>query len=53
MTDQQIAQGVVPTPSTITVQGSQQLLPKLAFAAYDGTGAAGDFLPVIKFIGPS
>jgi hypothetical protein len=53
VTDQQIAQGTGPTPSTITVQGSQQLLPKLAFAAFDGTGAAGDFLPVVKFIGPA
>jgi len=52
MTDQQIAPGKGPTPISITVQGSQELLPKLAFAAYDGTGAAGDFLPVIEFIGP-
>lgn len=52
MTDQQIAQGAGPTPVAITVQGSEQLLPKLAFAAYDGSGAAGDFLPVVKLIGP-
>ena len=52
MTDQQISQGVGPTPSAITVQGSQTLLPKLAFAAFDGSGAAGNFLPVVKFIGP-
>ena len=52
MTDQQIKQGVGPTPSTITVQGSQQLLPKLAYAHFDGSGAGADFLPVIKFIGP-
>lgn len=52
MTDQQIAQGAGPTPVAITVQGSEQLLPKLAFARYDGSGAGGDFLPVVRFIGP-
>jgi hypothetical protein len=52
MTDQQIAAGNAPPPVTITVQGSQQLLTKLAYAAYDGSGAAGDFLPVVKFVGP-
>ncbi len=52
MTDQQISQGAGPTPVTLTVQGNEQLLPKLAFAAYDGTGAAGNFLPVVRFIGP-
>lgn len=52
MTDQQIAPGQGPTPVGITVQGSEQLMPKLAFASYDGTGAAGDFLPVVRFVGP-
>jgi hypothetical protein len=52
VTDQQISQGAGATPVTLTVQGNEQLLPKLAFAAYDGTAAAGNFLPVVRFIGP-
>lgn len=52
MTDQQQLTGTGATPQTIVVESAQQLLPKAAFATFDGSGAAGDFLPVVKLIGP-
>ena len=52
MTDRQIAATAGLTPQAILLSTYQQLVPKLAFASYDGTGATGPFLPVVKFIGP-
>jgi hypothetical protein len=53
MTDDQIGLTDGTAPVSVIVANPDKLLPKLAFASYDGSGAASDFLPVVQFIGPN
>jgi hypothetical protein len=47
---QRLVTGVASTPAHFTVPGNGQIQPKAIFATFDGTGAAGAFLPTMKII---
>lgn len=42
--------GTEAAPASWTVPGNGQIQPKAIFATFDGTGAAGSFLPAIKIV---
>jgi hypothetical protein len=46
-------QGPSPTPASYTVPSSQEINPTSVFAEFDGTGAAGPFIPVLRFVAQS
>lgn len=47
---QRLVTGQAPAPAQFTVPGNGQIQPKCVRAEYDGTGASGPFLPVLRFI---
>jgi len=47
---QVLVTGTAPAPATFRIPGNGQLRPKAVFASFDGTGAAGTFLPALKII---
>jgi hypothetical protein len=48
-----VAASSQPVPSIYDVPGAQEIIVKSCYAQFDGTGAAGDFLPVVQFISPA
>ena len=49
--DQQIlVAGTAPVPADWLVPGNGQIKPKVVNAVFDGTGAAGDFLPTLEIV---
>lgn len=49
--DQQVlVTGAASAPASFRIPGNGQIQPKAVFASYDGTGAAGDFVPALKII---
>lgn len=42
--------GTAPAPADWKVPGNGQVRPKVVYASYDGSGAAGDFFPALKLI---
>jgi hypothetical protein len=49
---QVLAPGVSAAPLTYTVPGSQEILIKALSASFDGSGAAGAFVPAVRIIAP-
>jgi hypothetical protein len=47
-----VAGGVVAAPLAYTIPGSQEIIIKSLFASFDGTGAAGAFLPTVRIVAP-
>jgi hypothetical protein len=47
---QRLVTGTEATPAAFVVPGNGQIRPKTIFASYDGTGAAGSFVPAVKII---
>lgn len=48
-----IAVNAQPTPLDYVVAGAQEIVPKAVYASFDGSGAGGDFLPVLQIISDS
>lgn len=48
-----LAAGVEPTPFQYTVPGAQEIIPKTVRASFDGTGAAGSFVPTLELVAPN
>ncbi len=48
-----LAQGDQDAPLAYVLPGAQEIIVKSCYASYDGTGASGDFLPVVQFISPA
>jgi hypothetical protein len=49
---QVLAPGTSAAPLTYTVPGSQEILIKALSASFDGTAAAGSFIPAVRIIAP-
>ena len=47
---QVLVAGTAPAPALFTVPGNGQISPKVVFAHYDGTSAAGTYQPTLKII---
>src|SRR5437016_5592077 len=48
-----LAAGTQAAPLDYTLPGAQELLLKACFAHYDGSGAAGAYLPTLQILGPA
>lgn len=48
-----LAAGVESTPFQYVVPGAQEIIPKCVTASYDGTAAAGDWIPTLDLIAPN
>lgn len=48
-----VAGGVETTPLEYTIPGAQEIIPKACTAAFDGSSAAGDFVPTLLIKAPN
>lgn len=48
-----LAQAVTDAPESYQVPGAQEIIVKSVRAAYDGSGAAGDFIPCLRVLDPN
>lgn len=48
-----LAAGVVEAPFNYTIPGAQEIILKSVAASFDGTGAAGSFIPTLQFVAPN
>lgn len=48
-----LAGGTVEAPLEYTIPGAQEIIPKSATATFDGSGAAGSFVPTLQIIAPN
>jgi hypothetical protein len=48
-----LAAGVVGTPFPYVIPGAQEIIPKAITASYDGTNAAGNFVPTLTILAPN
>lgn len=48
--DVQVKGGIGPAPQAYEVPNSTEIIPRVVFATFDGSGAAGAFLPTVQII---